>query len=118
MLERNIEDRWRSRAPEQHEMTQTHTEFRRFEGLSCTPEEYAGYEVLDPVGQKIGSAEKLFFNQNVRPEYIRVRIGLLLARHIRIPVEDVALNKATRALHINYKRLHNIVVCSESNYHL
>ncbi len=22
------------------------------------------------------------------------------------------------ALHINYKRLHNIVVCSESNYHL
>ena len=26
--------------------------------------------------------------------------------------------KGYGALHINYKRLHNIVVCSESNYHL
>jgi hypothetical protein len=33
-----------------------------------------GYEVYDPVGQKIGSAEEVFLNRDGEPGYVRVRI--------------------------------------------
>jgi hypothetical protein len=32
----------------------------------------AGYAVYDPLGQKIGSTEKVFVNWNQEPEYVRV----------------------------------------------
>lgn len=76
----------------------TQTTHRGFEGLSGTPAAYVGYEVLDPMGHKIGSAEKLFFNANGGVEYIRVRIGLLFNRLVLIPVQDVALDPAARSL--------------------
>lgn len=69
-----------------------------FERPAGTPEEYAGYEVLDPMGQKIGSVEKLFFNGNGRPEYARVRVGVLFTRYILIPVRDIALDRTARSL--------------------
>jgi hypothetical protein len=37
---------------------------------------YAGYAVCDPVGQKIGSAEEVFVNQDGEPVYIRVHFAL------------------------------------------
>ncbi len=79
-------------------MTQTQTKDRDFERPSGAPEEYAGYEVLDPLGHKIGRAEKLFFNRNGGPEYIRVRIGLLFVRHVLIPVQDVTFDGAARSM--------------------
>lgn len=79
-------------------MTHAQTTYCRFESPSGTPEEYAGYEVLDPAGQKIGSAEKLYFNGDGRPEYVRVRIGVLLIRHVLIPVRNAALDRAARSL--------------------
>ena len=47
---------------------------------SAAKEWGAGYAVYDPVGQKFGSAEKVFVNRDGEPMYIRVRIGLLLTR--------------------------------------
>lgn len=79
-------------------MTQAQTRHRGFEGLSGSPAEYIGYEVLDPVGHKIGNAEKLFFNGSGGLEYVRVRIGLLFKRLVLIPVQDVALDSAARSL--------------------
>ena len=49
----------------------------------------AGYAVYDPVGQKIGSAEEVFVNQDGEPMYIRVHIGLLFSRTVLIPVQFV-----------------------------
>ena len=79
-------------------MTHAQTKDRGFKSPSGAPEEYEGYEVLDPLGHKIGRAEKLFFNRNGGPEYVRVRIGLLFVRHVLIPVQDVAFDGATRSL--------------------
>lgn len=79
-------------------MTQSRTKDRGFESPSHAPQEYAGYEVLDPLGHKIGRAEKLFFNRNGGPEYVRVRIGRLFTKHVLIPVQDVAFDVAARSL--------------------
>lgn len=79
-------------------MTWAKTRPPGFERPSGAPEEYAGYEVLDPMGHKIGRAETLFFNGNGGAEYVRVSIGLLFTRHVLIPVQDVALDRAARSL--------------------
>lgn len=79
-------------------MSQARTKDRGSEGSSHAPGEYAGYEVLDPLGHRIGRAEKLFFNRNGGPEYVRVRIGRLFTKHVLIPVQDVAFDGAARSL--------------------
>lgn len=60
------------------------------------PEEYAGYKVCDPRGQKIGRAERLFVNGRGEPEYIRVKTGLF--KTVLIPVQTVAADEERRAL--------------------
>ena len=78
-------------------MDRTQAENRGFgELLSRAPGEYTGYGVLDPVGQKVGRAEKLFFDGNGGPEYVRVRIGRFFSK--LIPVQDAALDGAARSL--------------------
>jgi len=79
-------------------VTQAQVKDRGFENPSGRPEEYAGYEVLDPLGHKIGCAEKLYFNRNGGPEYVRVRIGLLFTKHVLIPVQDVAFDGTARSM--------------------
>ena len=67
-------------------------------GSSWTLEEYAGYTVCDPRGQKIGRAERLFLNGDDEPEYIRVKIGLFGFKTILVPVQEVAADEKRRAL--------------------
>ena len=65
-------------------------------GSIRAPEEYAGYTVCDPRGQKIGRAERLFVNGRGEPEYIRVKTGLF--KTVLIPVQTVAANEERRTL--------------------
>jgi hypothetical protein len=65
-------------------------------GSIRSPEEYAGYSVCDPRGQKIGRAERLFVNGRGEPEYIRVKTGLF--KTVLIPVQTVAADEERRAL--------------------
>ena len=58
----------------------------------------AGYAVYDPLGQKIGSAEKVFVNWNQEPKYVRVRIGLFGRRSVLIPVQFAELDDERRVL--------------------
>lgn len=58
----------------------------------------AGYAVYDPLGQKIGRAEKVFVNWNEEPEYVRVRIGLFERRSVLIPVQFAELDDERRVL--------------------
>jgi ribosomal 30S subunit maturation factor RimM len=62
------------------------------------PQDYAGYEVLDPEGRKVGKVKELFVNWDGEPEYVRVRIGSLGLRSNLIPVQSVALDHERRAL--------------------
>jgi uncharacterized protein (TIGR02271 family) len=50
-------------------------------------ERYARYEVFDPTGQKIGKVDDLFVDENGKPEYIGVKMGLLGTRSTLVPWE-------------------------------
>lgn len=67
------------------------------ERLPRGPGDYRGYEVRDPLGQKIGTAVELFVNGAGGPEYVRVRLGLF-GRTVLIPVTDAAADDDGRAL--------------------
>jgi ribosomal 30S subunit maturation factor RimM len=63
------------------------------------PEEYVGYRVYDPEGQKIGNVKELFANARGEPEYVRVKTGLLGSRGVLIPIGGiVAVDEERRAL--------------------
>lgn len=62
------------------------------------PERCVGYGVYDPLGEKIGSVERLFVNESQEPEYVRVRIGLFRLRSILIPVGFVEIDEELRSL--------------------
>jgi PRC-barrel domain len=62
------------------------------------PERCVGYEVYDPLGQKIGRVEKIFVNENHEPGYVRIRMGLFGMKSVLIPTKFVALDEERRAL--------------------
>ena len=57
-----------------------------------------GYEVYDPLGQKIGSAEEVFVNRNEEPEYVRVRIGFFGRKSVLIPVQFAEVDDERQTL--------------------
>ena len=61
-------------------------------------DECAGYELQDPLGQKIGSVERLFVNERGEPEYIRVKMGLLGLKSALIPVQFVEVQREQRII--------------------
>jgi hypothetical protein len=64
------------------------------------PQAYAGYEVRDPPGKKIGIAEEVLANSNDEPEYIRVRVGFFGPTSALIPVQLVAADTRRRVLEL------------------
>jgi hypothetical protein len=79
-------------------MRATALERKESGALFETPEQYAGYEVRDPLDQRIGTVERVFLNGDGEPEYIRTRMGLLGKRHLLLPVQMVAVDDERRAL--------------------
>jgi hypothetical protein len=49
-----------------------------------------GYEVRDPLGQRIGSAEEVLADVNGEPRYVKVKLGLFGLQTALIPVRLVA----------------------------
>ena len=68
----------------------------RFQG----PQDWAGYEVHDPLGQKIGRAEEIFVNLNDEPEYIRVKTGFFGLKSALIPVKLAAVDAERRVIEL------------------
>ena len=54
---------------------------------------FAGYEVYDPTGSKIGKVDDLFVDEGDQPEYIGVKMGLLGTRSTLIPWELVEVRE-------------------------
>jgi PRC-barrel domain len=65
---------------------------------SAAPKGHAGYAVYDPVGQKIGTAERVFVNPDGEPAYIRVRMGFFGTRLVLIPVQFVETDEEKKTL--------------------
>ncbi len=77
--------------------TATHEELQqRF----LEPQEWAGYEVYDPLGQKIGRAEEIFVNASDEPEYIRVKMGFFGLKSVLIPVHLAAADAERRVIEL------------------
>ena len=63
------------------------------------PRDCVGYAALDPLGQKIGTIERLFVNGHGEPKYLKVSVGGLFARRsVLIPVRSVVVNKEGQTL--------------------
>lgn len=67
-------------------------------GHFVTPEEYVGYEVRDPLDNRVGTVEKILLNRAGEPEYIRTRIDPLGIRRVLLPVQLVAVDDERRAI--------------------
>lgn len=65
---------------------------------SAAPKGHTGYTVYDPVGQKIGTAERVFVNPDGEPAYIRVRTGFFGTRLVLIPVQFVETDEERKNL--------------------
>jgi hypothetical protein len=66
------------------------------QGRLGEPRSYAGYEVRDPQGQRIGTVEEVLADLNDEPRYVRVKMGLFGLRSALIPVQLVAHPEVTR----------------------
>lgn len=77
--------------------TATHGERRE---RNLEPQKWAGYEVHDPLGQKVGRAERIFVNANDDPEYIRVATGFFPPKSILIPVKLAAADAERRVIEL------------------
>jgi len=62
------------------------------------PEQYARYDVRDPLNRKIGSVQKLFVNDSGEPEYVKVKMGLLGFKTVLIPVTFARIDNERRIL--------------------
>jgi hypothetical protein len=52
----------------------THYE-ERTDRFTAMEDRFAGYEVYDPAGEKIGKVDDLFVDETDQPEYIGVKMG-------------------------------------------
>src|SRR5829696_1734720 len=50
---------------------------QRSDRFTAIEDQYAGYEVYDRNGEKIGKVDDLFLDENDQPEYIGVKMGFL-----------------------------------------
>src|SRR5829696_2539956 len=67
---------------------------QRSDRFQAIEDQYAGYEVYDRNGEKIGKVDDLFVDENDQPEYIRVKMGFLgLEGTSLIPWELIRVNE-------------------------
>ena len=72
----------------------------RTDGFTAVEDRFAGYEVYDPAGEKIGKVDDLFVDETDKPEYIGVKMGFLGTRSTLIPWEAVSSTDEGRAITI------------------
>jgi uncharacterized protein (TIGR02271 family) len=63
---------------------------KRSDRFTAVEDRFAGYEVYDPAGEKIGKVDDLFVDEDDQPEYVGVKMGLLGTRSTLIPWEAVS----------------------------
>ena len=63
---------------------------KRSDRFIAVEDRFAGYEVYDPAGEKIGKVDDLYVDEDDQPEYVGVKMGLLGTRSTLIPWEAVS----------------------------
>jgi uncharacterized protein (TIGR02271 family) len=70
----------------------------RSDRFSAVEDRFAGYEVYDQSGSKIGKVDDLFVNESDQPEYIGVKMGFLGMSSTLIPWELVTPDEGSGSL--------------------
>ena len=67
---------------------------------------YAGYQVVDRDGDKIGKVDDLFVDENDRPEYIGVKMGFLGTSSTLIPTGITRLDEGRGVVEVEAEKSH------------
>jgi uncharacterized protein (TIGR02271 family) len=70
----------------------------RSDRFTAIEDQYAGYTVYDPDGDKIGKVDDLFLDESDQPEYIGVKMGLLGTSSTLIPWQMVEVREDDSSL--------------------
>ena len=73
---------------------------QRDDRFTAMEERYADYTVYDKHYEKIGKVDDLFVDENDRPEYVGVKMGLLGTRSTLIPIDIVRVNDKRRLVEV------------------
>jgi len=72
----------------------------RDDRFAAIEDEYAGYTVYDMHYEKIGKVDDLFVDENDRPEYLGVKMGLLGLKSTLIPWELARVNERRQLIEV------------------
>ena len=78
----------------------------RGDRFTAIEDQYAGYTVYDPDGDKIGKVDDLFVDENDQPEYIGVKMGLLGTSSTLIPWQIVEVRETDSTLIVSADDAH------------
>jgi uncharacterized protein (TIGR02271 family) len=73
----------------------------RTDGFTALEDRFAGYEVYDPNGEKIGKVDDLFVDESDQPEYIGVKMGFLGTSSTLIPWQLATVEEANRRIDVS-----------------
>ena len=73
----------------------------RSDRFTAIEDQYAGYEVYDRNGEKIGKVDDLFLDENDQPEYIGVKMGFLGMSSTLIPWEVARTDENDRRIEVS-----------------
>jgi uncharacterized protein (TIGR02271 family) len=73
----------------------------RSDRFTAIEDRFAGYEVYDQSGEKIGKVDDLFVDENDQPEYIGVKMGLLGTSSTLIPMDLVTVDESSGRIDVS-----------------
>ncbi|MDQ3864920.1 MAG: PRC and DUF2382 domain-containing protein [Actinomycetota bacterium] len=76
----------------------------RSDRFTAIEDRFAGYEVYDHSGQKIGKVDDLFVDENDNPEYIGVKMGFLGTRSTLIPMGIAQVEEASSRITVSAEK--------------
>ncbi len=76
----------------------------RSDRFTALEDRFAGYEVYDNSGQKIGKVDDLFVDENDNPEYIGVKMGFLGTRSTLIPMDIAQIDDESSQITVSTEK--------------
>src|SRR3712207_7323009 len=73
----------------------------RSDRFTAIEDRFAGYEVYDDSGQKIGKVDDLFVDEQDNPEYVGVKMGFLGTSSTLIPMDIAEVDDASSRITVS-----------------
>ncbi|MDP9454204.1 MAG: PRC and DUF2382 domain-containing protein [Actinomycetota bacterium] len=74
---------------------------QRTDRFTAVEDQYAGYTVRDPNGEKIGKVDDLFLDESDQPEYIGVKMGFFGLSSTLVPMDACTVDKERGFIEVN-----------------